>query len=161
MQIKIRPIEISDAEQLARIANNVKIRDGMRTGFPHPYTLEDAHAFIEICKKATHLPRAIEVDGIYTGQIGIFPKEKGDAEIGYWLGEEFWGKGVISKAIPLIVKLASEIVKPTEIYAKVIKDNIASWKALEKNGFIYEGEIDERCNEKQSSPTLLYKLKMS
>lgn len=160
MKVKIRTIESSDAEQLARIANNVKIRDGMRTGFPHPYTIEDAHTFIEVCHKAKHLPRAIEVDGVYAGQIGIFPKEAGDAEIGYWLGEEFWGRGIITEAIALVVKLSAELVKPTEIYAKVIKANIGSWKALEKNGFVYIGEIDEQCNAKQTSPTLLYKLRM-
>jgi len=160
VKVEIRPIESGDAEQLARIANNVKIRDAMRTGFPHPYTLEDAKTFIEVCHKAKHLPRAIVVDGLYAGQIGIFPREIGDAEIGYWLGEEYWGRGVITQAIALIVKLAKEIVKPTEIYAKVIKDNVGSWKALEKNGFVFISEIDERCNEWQSTETLLYKLRM-
>lgn len=157
MEVKIRPIEESDASELARLANNVKIRDGMRTGFPHPYSFDDAVTFIGVCHKAKHLPRAIEVNGKYAGQIGIFPKEEGDAEIGYWLGEEYWGQGVITKAISLILKLAEEIVRPSSIYAKVIKDNIGSWKALEKNGFQFISEIDEMCNAKQTSPTLLYR----
>lgn len=161
MNITLRPLKESDAEQLARIANNVKIRDGMRTGFPHPYTLEDAYEFINVCKKATHLTRAIDVDGSYAGQIGLFPKENGSAEIGYWIGEEFWGKGIISKAISLIIELSQSTIKPKWIYALVIQDNIGSCRALEKNGFILEGEVEEKCNEVQTSPTLLYNLRSS
>jgi len=160
MKVILRHINESDAEELSLLANNVKIRDGLRTGFPHPYTIEDAHTFIKICGEAKHLSRAIEVDGVYAGQIGIHPGEKSDMEIGYWIGEEFWGRGIVSEAIKLVIPLAKEILMPTSIFAKVIKDNIGSWKALEKNGFIYQREIDERCNEQQTSATLLYILSL-
>src|SRR5258708_6414068 len=102
MEIKLRPWKVEEIEHLLKYANNKKIADNMRDRFPHPYTREAGIAFI----KESHEEKptkifAIEIEGIPVGSIGIFPGTdvyRRSAEIGYWIGEEFWGKGIAEQA---------------------------------------------------------------
>lgn len=140
MQVKLRPWRNSDINHLA---NNKKIWDNVRDYFPHPYTLKNAEdwiAGVEGKKPVSHF--AIEVEGRLAGGTGVILKEdvaRISAEIGYWLGEEFWGKGVGTEAIRLlleiIVKDFPEIIR---VYAETFAFNKASMKVLEKNGFHLE-----------------------
>lgn len=142
-EIQIRPLLIADKTQMAQLANNKKIWDNVRDYFPHPYSEKDAEAFITSQNKEVHTGNfAIECNGNFSGVIGLILQKdvyRKSAEIGYWIGEPFWGKGIATKAIELIVKYAFEELKLIRVYAGVFEYNTASMKVLEKNGFQKEG----------------------
>ena len=100
---RLRPWKEGDEESLVRHANNRAIWRNLRDLFPHPYTLADARHWIQIANpslKTTNF--AIVVDGAAVGGIGLVLKDdvfRRSAEIGYWLGEEYWGRGIVSEAV--------------------------------------------------------------
>jgi RimJ/RimL family protein N-acetyltransferase len=147
MEIKLRPWNIEDAESLVENANNFKIARFMSDAFPYPYTIEHAKNFIAFATKDEPIHIfAIEIDGKAVGGIGIHPQVdimKKNAELGYWLGEKYWGNGIISKAIREIIPWAFKTYDITRIYARPFGSNIASQKVLEKAGFILEAKIKE------------------
>jgi RimJ/RimL family protein N-acetyltransferase len=114
----------------------------MRDAFPSPYTLDDAHRFIAMA--TGHSPNiflAIEVGGEAAGGIGIHPLDdvhRRTAEIGYWLAEPFWGKGIVTEAVRALVPVAFEETGIVRIQAGVFSHNPASMQVLEKCGFIRE-----------------------
>lgn len=136
--IRLRNWTAEDASQLAHIANNKKIWDNLRDSFPHPYSIEDAKAFIAMNSdtSATHL--AIEYNGRVAGGIGYMPQddiERVSAEVGYYLGQEFWGKGILVEALHL---LSEKIFSQTEIlrlFAIPCGFNTASMRVLDKAGW--------------------------
>ncbi len=147
MEIKLRPWKIEDADSLVENANNFDIARFMSDAFPNPYTLEDAKNFIAFATKDEPLHIfAIDIDGQAVGGIGIHPQAdimKKNAELGYWLGEKYWGKGIISKAIREIIPWAFNTYDITRIYARPFGSNMASQKVLEKAGFVLEARIKE------------------
>lgn len=138
----IRNWRESDAEALARYANNEKIEMNLRDGFPSPYTLEDAQLFINTVSSSDPVTIfAIEINEEAVGSIGFFPKEniyRYNAEIGYWLAEPYWGQGIIPSVLETICEYIFETTKLTRIYAEVFGKNKASARALEKAGFTKE-----------------------
>mgnify|MGYP000925457634 CR=1 FL=1 len=147
MEFKLRKWEISDQDSLVKYANNFEISKNLTDAFPHPYTIDDAARFIEMATKAhpNHI-FAIEVNGEAVGGIGIHPQtdiNRKNAELGYWLGQPFWGNGIISKAIPEVVKYGFDTFDIQRIYARPYGHNIASQKVLEKNGFTLEAHIKQ------------------
>jgi len=147
MEIKLRPWNIEDAESLVENANNFEIARFMSDAFPYPYTIEHAKNFIAFATKDEPIHIfAIEIDGQAVGGIGIHPQAdimKKNAELGYWLGEKYWGKGIISKAIREIIPWAFNTYDITRIYARPFGSNMASQKVLEKEGFVLEARIKE------------------
>lgn len=147
MEIKLRPWNIEDAESLVENANNFEIARFMSDAFPNPYTIEDAKNFIAFATKDEPIHIfAIEIDGKAVGGIGIHPQAdimKKNAELGYWLGEKYWGKGIISRAIQEIIPFAFKTYDITRIYARPFGNNLASQKVLEKAGFKLEARIKE------------------
>ena len=139
----IRDYELSDKADVARQANNGKIWANVRDYFPHPYTEEHAAAWLAYATTAE--PRsnfAIEVEGRFAGAIGLKLQSDVDrvsAELGYWLGEEFWGRGVATAAIIGFVPWAFENFSLERIYATPFHWNGASCRALEKASFNKEG----------------------
>lgn len=146
-QVQLRPLRYKDANRLAQLANNKKISMNLRDGFPHPYTLADAKKFIEICK--SHSPAqvfAIEYNGEYTGNIGLHPGEdvyRRSAEIGYFLGESYWGKGIMTKAVKQMVEYGFSNLNIVRIYTGVFEYNKASQRVLEKCGFKKEAVFEK------------------
>lgn len=141
--VTIRQWDWSDTAPLAKLINNKKIWDNVRDYLPHPYTLRDADVFLSHqagVEPATNF--AIIYKGMLAGGIGYIPKEdvyKRSAEIGYWVGEPYWGKGVATAAIGLVVKkIREQSPQVVRVYAEVFETNIASMRALEKNGFRLE-----------------------
>ncbi|MBN1118409.1 MAG: GNAT family N-acetyltransferase [Bacteroidales bacterium] len=136
----------SDLESLVENANNKKVYDNLRDLFPHPYTKEDARHWIDICKNQA-LPLtnfAVETEGKAVGSIGLVLKEdvhRKNIEIGYWLGEKYWGRGIITEAIKLMVDYAFENFDAVRIYAEFFNGNTGSQRVLEKNGFKYEATL--------------------
>lgn len=138
----LRPWKEEDAFSLAKHANNKKIADNMRDGFPYPYSFEDAQRWLNMAmKEARHVLLAIEVKGEAAGGMGIIFKEnvyRLSAEIGYWLGEAHWGKGIAGEAI---AKLSEHVFANTDIvrlYAEIFSPNSSSMKAISKAGFHLE-----------------------
>lgn len=144
MNFKLESWKKEFAESAAFYANNPKIAKNLRDVFPCPYSLEDAHEYIQFCidSQDKQLVYAIVVDGKAVGSVGVMPQ--GDvyrktAEVGYWLAEPYWGNGIVSDAVKQVCKQAFEKFGLVRIYAGVYADNIGSRKVLEKCGFILEG----------------------
>jgi [ribosomal protein S5]-alanine N-acetyltransferase len=142
----LRKWKIEDAEQLTLIANNKKIYDNLRDAFPHPYFLEDANKYISFAQIENKLSMlfAIEIDGKVMGSIGAFFKEdvyRENVEIGYYLAEECWGKGLMTKAIKALVEYLFNKFDINRVFAEPFARNIGSRKALEKAGFRLEAEL--------------------
>lgn len=149
MNFILRPWRLSDAESLTKYANNKKIADNLRNTFPQPYTLDDAKWFISnaIEKQGeTQLVYAIEIDGVAAGSIGIHLKSaemEKSAELGYWLGEPFWGNNIMPRAVTQICAEAFERFDIVRIYSEVFGFNKASQRTLEKAGFALEGVLQK------------------
>jgi RimJ/RimL family protein N-acetyltransferase len=139
--ITLRHFRESDAPRLAELANNWKIGRNLRDGFPHPYTLEDARKFISLfAEHETFF--AIEYEAEYAGNISLVPL--GDvyrktAEIGYFLGEPYWNKGIMTRAVNLITEFGFKEKHFARIHTGVYEYNPASQKVLEKCGYVKEG----------------------
>jgi [ribosomal protein S5]-alanine N-acetyltransferase len=141
--IILRPWSISDASHLALIADNKKIADNVRDGFPFPYSTKDAHDWLNIILPENNPPRffAITVDKQLVGSIGIISKTgiyRKNIEIGFFLSENFWGKGIATKAIKAATSYAFRDFDIVRVYAESFVDNIGSRRALEKAGFRLE-----------------------
>jgi len=142
-QVTLRAIVDEDHSNLVRLANNKKIWQNLRDIFPHPYGDEDGHFFMKLVQgDKKNLRSVIDVDGSFAGMIGAFLQDdvnKHNVELGYWLGEPYWGKGIITEAIKLKCDQVFETTEAHRIFAAVFSYNIGSMKALEKNGFKKEG----------------------
>lgn len=144
---KLRKWEKEDAEFIAIAANSKAIADNLRNVFPNPYTIEDAIWYVTDCmekEEAKQIARAIVVDGKAVGSIGIFVKEdvyEKTAELGYWLAEAYWRKGIVSMAVKEICKDAFVKFDIERIFAEPFEQNAGSRGVLEKAGFTYEGTM--------------------
>jgi len=141
--IILRQWSIDDASVLAEIANNKNIADNLQDLFPFPYSLKDARKWLRTIAQVNP-PRnfAIVSDGTIVGNIGILTKEdihRKNIEIGYFLSEKQWGKGIAAIAIQAITSYAFSNFDIVRVYAETFADNIRSRRALEKAGFISEG----------------------
>lgn len=145
MKFTLRKWQESDAPSVLKYADNKKISDNLRDVFPHPYTLADAEFYVKDCaqnSEEAQLCRAIVIDGEAVGSVGIFVQndvKRKSAELGYWLGEPFWGKGIMSAAVSQICAEAFETFDIVRIYAEPFAHNAASRKVLQKSGFTLEG----------------------
>jgi ribosomal-protein-alanine N-acetyltransferase len=141
----IRSYRVEDAESLALNANNRKIWKNLRDGFPNPYGIENANIFIQ--KAMTANPEtmyAICVEGFAVGGIGFTLHsdiERISAEVGYWLGEPFWSRGIVTEALKAVTKYAIERQKLLRVYAVPFESNKASHRVLEKSGYQLEGRM--------------------
>lgn len=142
-QFLLRPLEKSDKESLAKSANNRNIWLNLTHLLPYPYTEKDAVEFINFVRKQSVLYNfTIDVGGNAVGMISCIPEEGvfcGNGELGYWLAEEHWGKGIVSEAIALICSYAFTELDLHRITAQVFAYNKASIHLLKKNGFEQEG----------------------
>lgn len=145
MHFRLRPWTMEDLESLVRFANNFNIVKNLMDVFPHPYSIENGKAFIEMATKNSP-PNilAIEVNGEASGAIGIHAQNdiyRKNAELGYWLAEPYWGKGIITKAIVQMVDYGFKSFDIVRIYARPFAHNTGSQKALEKAGFVLEARL--------------------
>jgi len=141
----VRSWALDDAGSLARYANDRDIWRNLRDGFPFPYSASDALLFLE--KALRRNPEsffAIEVEGEAVGSIGyaIQPDvERISAELGYWLGKPFWGRGITTAAVRTVTAHALHTHRLTRIYATPYEHNRASCRVLEKAGFALEARL--------------------
>ena len=147
MKCRIRKWELSDAKDLAVALSNKKVQDNLRDGLPYPYTEQDGKEFISAMLSADESETfafAITVDNMVIGSISIFRQgniHRQTAELGYYIAEEYWSKGIMTEAVKQICEYVfakSDIIR---IYAEPFAYNIASCRGLEKVGFQYEGTL--------------------
>lgn len=145
MECKIREWRIEDAPCLSEVLNNKEIQNNLRDGIPFPYMIKDAEEFILAMlnsDKDKTYAYAITIDDEAIGSIGAFRKDNihyRTAEMGYYIAESYWGKGIGTSAVK---QLCSHIFNYTDIiriYAEPFDYNIASCRILEKSGFVCEG----------------------
>ena len=139
----IRPWRESDAPSLIEHADNINVARHLRDRFPHPYTEAAAREFL---RHAAARPDpgnlAIEVDGVAAGAIGYVPGhdvERFSAEVGYWLGERLWGRGIVTEAVILLTGYVFRELTFLRLFALPFADNPGSIRVLEKAGFVREG----------------------
>lgn len=145
-QFLLRPFRKGDEESLIKNINNKKIaRNTSR--IPYPYKKKDARFWInrnlklQKKKKKTAINFAIDINGKVVGGIGFHKIEAHKAELGYWLGENYWGQGIMTSAVKLVTKYGFAKLGLRRIYADVFPFNKASVKVLEKAGYKYEGRL--------------------
>lgn len=140
--VKIRAWQISDLHSLVTHANNERVAQNMTNLFPHPYTIESGEAFLNrvIPQQPTAL-FAIEVAGQAVGGIGIHVQTDimcKNAELGYWLGEAYWGQGIMTQVVPMAAHYAFTHFDIVRLFARSFGSNIGSQKVLQKCGFVLE-----------------------
>ena len=147
MNCKIRRWELSDARDLATALSNKKIQDNLRDGLPYPYTEKDGKEFISTMLAANEndtFAFAITVNGKVIGSIGAFRQtniHNKTAELGYYIAEEYWGKGIMTEAVKQLCDYVFSHTDIIRIYAEPFAYNIGSCRVLEKAGFQYEGTL--------------------
>lgn len=141
----LRAWTLNDLDSLVRYANNPKIADNLTDKFPYPYTEAHGKAFIEFANSNHPLHVfAIDINGEAAGGIGVHPQtdiQRKNAELGYWLAEPFWGKGIISKAVEQMIAYGFDTFGIDRIFARPFEHNAASQRILEKNGFVQEARL--------------------
>lgn len=158
----LRPWRSEDASALAAAADNPKIAANLRNSFPSPYTPADAERFIRDCVargEERRLVRAIIIEGTAAGSVGVFVKDdvyEKTAELGYWLAEEHWGRGVMTEAVRRICREAFARFAILRVFAEPFDSNLGSRHVLEKAGFTYEGTM--RCGVFKNGRVLSYRV---
>jgi [ribosomal protein S5]-alanine N-acetyltransferase len=157
----VRSWEWRDRDAIIRHANNRNVSINLRDRFPHPYTVSDARSWLE--NVIGHKPEtnfAIDVAGEAVGGIGFTLQSDvahRSAEIGYWLGEEFWGRGITTDALIAVTNYAFENYDLCRMYAHVFEWNVASARVLEKAGYVLEGVMRKSVTkEGQTIDQLMY-----
>lgn len=139
----LRPWHRADHVSLVRHANNRQVWLMLRDQFPHPYTDADAEAWLAyVARQRIVTNFAIVVDGEAAGGIGVAPQpdvHRRSAEIGYWLGEAFWNRGIMTAAVRTYTDYAFDAHDLIRIFAGVFSSNPASMRVLEKVGYTREG----------------------
>lgn len=147
MECKIRYWRFEDAHDLAEAINNKKILDNLRDGVPFPYTVKDAKEFIAAMLNADKemiYAFAITVNDKAIGSIGAFRQaniHSRTAEIGYYIAEPYWGKGIGASALKQTCDYIFGKTDIIRIFAEPFSHNTASCRILEKCGFQYEGTL--------------------
>ena len=145
--MKLRQWNERDVVSLIKYAGNPKITAMMSDGFANLATPEGSAKFIAFANSGEDkIYRAIELNGEVIGGIGVSVQTdiyRKNAELGYWLAEPFWGKGIISEAIRIIISEAFEQLDITRIFARPFYTNNASHRVLEKSGFKLEAILEK------------------
>jgi [ribosomal protein S5]-alanine N-acetyltransferase len=158
---RLRPFRLEDAVSIASHADDRGVWLNLRDRFPHPYTLEDAQSWIEYALSESLITDfAIEVNGEAVGSIGYTPDENvssRSAELGYWLGRAYWGRGIASAAVRALTDQLLAGPSFDRLHATVFAWNAASARVLEKTGFVLEGRMrDAVVKDGRTTDGLLY-----
>lgn len=147
---KIREWKLSDAEDLALTLSNKKVQDNLRDGLPYPYTKQNGVEYIQAmlsADKTETFAFAITIDDKVIGSISVFRQEnihRRTGELGYYIAENYWGKGIMTEAIKQICEYVFKNSDIIRIYAEPFAYNTGSCRVLEKVGFQFEGTL--KCN---------------
>lgn len=144
--VVLRPWRSSDRASIVRYANNRKVWLNLKDRFPHPYRESDAEAWIAYCSSGPGQPFdfAIDREGTAIGGIGIDPLDdvhRLTANIGYWLGEPFWGQRITTSALKVFTPYVFATFPFERLQGMVFEWNPASARVLEKCGFTLEARL--------------------
>ena len=147
MNFKLRPFTFDDITSVVVYGNNKQIAQYMMDTFPNPYYETNAHKFIEMTMNESPIRIfAIDINDEAVGAIGIHPQQdifRKNAELGYWLGQSFWGKGVMTAAINQMIVYGFTHFDITRIFARPFSNNPGSQRVLEKTGFKLEARLEK------------------
>jgi ribosomal-protein-alanine N-acetyltransferase len=141
----IRDWCLDDAALLAKYANNRRVWLGLRDLFPHPYTIDDANEFLQ--RATIEQPRrkfCVDINGEAAEGIAIrigSDVHRYVGRLGYWLGEAFWGHGIMSEVVGAFTEFCFNNFSLQRLCAEVYANNPASARVLEKAGFVLEGRL--------------------
>ena len=150
--VKLRELSIDDAIDISRLMSYNISKSLWEV--PYPYTLENASIFINSSHiefrtlKAVNFAILYKRNPEYSGLVGIIGLknihiDNRKANLGYWIGESFWGNGIASESVELVINYAFSVLKLEEVYAYVYSQNKRSIRVLEKNGMTRVGEVNE------------------
>ncbi len=147
-ELQLREWTISDIDQLVALAYNPQIAQFLDDGFPSPYNRESGLGYLQAIEEAEagFMFRAIDLNGLAIGSIGLKPKagiQRHVLEVGYWLGEPYWGQGIMSWAIREMCELGFTQAGIKRITAGVMEHNTGSQRVLEKAGFRQEARLEK------------------
>lgn len=154
--MELKKLSYDYVSDIAIFANNKKIADNLRDIFPHPYTEKNAQQFVKFCidtPESKQIHRAIFYDDKPVGVISLTLGEDvyaKSAEIGYWLAEPYWGKGIMTAAVKQTCRIAFGQYNLARLFADVYSYNKKSCKVLEKCGFEMEGVLKNLCSRMDS-----------
>lgn len=145
IEFHLRSWRDTDFTSMVKHANNINIAKWLTDQFPHPYTEEDAKNYLQaVAENSPTQVFAIDVKGEAVGSIGIFPQadiHRKNAEVGYWLSEDYWGLGIMPRAIQEMVEYGFKTFDIVRIFARPFSTNKGSQRVLEKAGFILEAKL--------------------
>lgn len=143
--VSLRQFNLSDIPFLVKYLNNTLVTQYITDAIPKPYTQDDAKWWVSQCQE-DNLFKAIEFKGKFVGcisaQLGKFEYYQ-SAELGYWLGEEHWNKGIATTAVELFSQTLFEQHALVRLFVSVVSTNTASIRVLEKNNFVLEGKLSK------------------
>lgn len=139
----LRPLVDVDAASLAHHANDRGVWEKLRDRFPHPYTLADAQAYIaHVATRPVQTSFGIIVEGVAVGSVSLMPGDdiaRLSAEIGYWIGRAYWGRGIMTEAVRATTAYAFRDLDLVRVFAVPFAESTASARVLEKAGYVREG----------------------
>ena len=151
----LRGVSHADAPAIAELANDLSV-GGMTATLPYPYRPADAEAFV--AKAQRFDPRKDAVFAVehrqfgLVGMIGFHEKEPRRAEVGYWLGRPFWGRGYATEALTAALRWVKFDWRRHVVWAGHFADNRASGQVLVKAGFLYTGDVEWRMSAARAEP---------
>lgn len=142
-QCELRPLVATDAEHIAQHANDYDVWRNLRDRFPHPYSLADAEAYIaNAASRPMQTSFGIVVNGEAIGNISLMLGDdiaRQSAEVGYWIGKPFWGRGIAVEALTAITRFAFDELALARVFAVPFATTTRSTRVLEKSGYLLEG----------------------
>ncbi len=142
--VELHELSRDDNELLVRYLNNPQLVRFLSSRIPQPYSHEDANWWVETGSKEAAFVRAISFEGVFCGVTGIYTNtaEYGHAaELGYWVAQEYWNRGIASEAVIQFTELVFATTAIQRIYAVVAAPNLASVQVLKKAGYTQEGVL--------------------
>lgn len=157
-RLVLRPPMRADVPALVRLADNKRIAERLAR-LPSPYTRADAIGFVEIfAQRADERPYAVTLDGAFIGVVGFTFHPGEPAELGYWLGEPYWGKGYATEAVRALIEAAFATRQFREIKARALASNTASLGVLRKAGFVATRDGVEEIGQTRGQPVVFLSL---
>lgn len=141
LDVRLRRYDLEDADRLAVLLNDPDVT-AMTSSIPYPYARSDAEAYLSSVRgeEGRNVSRAILLGDELVGGIGFAPRPGTGEEIGYWIGKDYWGRGIATLAVTAFLKVLDELGVTGDIEARTVASNRPSQRVLEKNGFVYRGE---------------------
>jgi ribosomal-protein-alanine N-acetyltransferase len=161
---RLRPFRESDADALVPLANDAEVSRYLQAHFPFPYSRRNAEMWLEkVVPMSVPANFAIEVDGALAGGLGftiLNGSQAGVAEIGYWLGRPYWGRGIMTEALQSALRYGFGRLDVRRIQSMVMAPNVASAHVLEKSGFTLEGRLTAYYIDRENNihDALLYRI---